>query len=332
MEKHPFFMKKTPEPGAELHPLYEGLQQLKYDPDENTPEELANAYKEDGNFNFKYKNYRLAIIAYTEGLKVKCRDNEINANLHNNRAAANYFLKNYRSSLRDCELALKHKPDYSKVLLRAANCCLELENYEKALSYCDRILEKDVKNEMILEIRRKCLAKKKEKDRNVRKKQQEEKKKRQAEQKLCQEIAIRNVKVENGFLSIGKLEPKFPELVNHRVRIGTDGRLVWPVVFLYPEYKTMDFIQSFHEDSVFVEHLEEVFSARPEWDKEGKYKIGSLCVYFEDGNKCKVHRVDVNKTLGEILQTKEYLLRGGTPTFIIFAENSHAQKSFLEKY
>lgn len=31
-------MKKTPEPGEELHPLYEGLQQLKYDPNENTPE------------------------------------------------------------------------------------------------------------------------------------------------------------------------------------------------------------------------------------------------------------------------------------------------------
>lgn len=38
MEKHPFFMKNAPEPGSELHPLYEGLQKLKYDPDENTPE------------------------------------------------------------------------------------------------------------------------------------------------------------------------------------------------------------------------------------------------------------------------------------------------------
>lgn len=38
MEKHPFFMKKHPEPGDDLHPLYEGLQQLKYDPEENTPE------------------------------------------------------------------------------------------------------------------------------------------------------------------------------------------------------------------------------------------------------------------------------------------------------
>lgn len=40
MEKHPFFMKRTPEPGEELSPLMEGLQQLKYGEDENTPEGL----------------------------------------------------------------------------------------------------------------------------------------------------------------------------------------------------------------------------------------------------------------------------------------------------
>lgn len=38
MDKHPFFMKKAPEVGDELSPLMEGLQQLKYDENENTPE------------------------------------------------------------------------------------------------------------------------------------------------------------------------------------------------------------------------------------------------------------------------------------------------------
>lgn len=37
MEKHPFFMTKFPENG-EVHPLLEGMQQLKYDENENTPE------------------------------------------------------------------------------------------------------------------------------------------------------------------------------------------------------------------------------------------------------------------------------------------------------
>lgn len=58
--------------------------------------ELAINYKEDGNFNFKYKKYRLAILSYTEGLKTQCKDDNIRAQLYNNRAAAHYMLKNYR--------------------------------------------------------------------------------------------------------------------------------------------------------------------------------------------------------------------------------------------
>lgn len=57
--------------------------------------ELANIYKEDGNFNFKHKNYRLAVLSYTEGIKLHCED-EIKALLLNNRSAAQFYLKNYR--------------------------------------------------------------------------------------------------------------------------------------------------------------------------------------------------------------------------------------------
>lgn len=37
MEKHPFFMKEIPESG-EVSPLMEGLQQLKYSEEDNTPD------------------------------------------------------------------------------------------------------------------------------------------------------------------------------------------------------------------------------------------------------------------------------------------------------
>ena len=37
MEQHPFFMKKMPEEGEPLPPLLEAFQQIKYDPDENSP-------------------------------------------------------------------------------------------------------------------------------------------------------------------------------------------------------------------------------------------------------------------------------------------------------
>lgn len=96
MDKHPFFMKKPPEIGDELHPMLEGLQQLKYDPMENTTEDLAATYKEDGNFYLKHKKLRMAIYSYTEGIKLKCQNEELNSILYNNRSASQFFLKNYR--------------------------------------------------------------------------------------------------------------------------------------------------------------------------------------------------------------------------------------------
>ena len=80
----------------------QGLQDLKYSPDENSPEELAKNYKEDGNFNFKCKKYRFATASYTEGLKVKCGVKEVDTALLTNRAAAQFHVANYRSRLIDC--------------------------------------------------------------------------------------------------------------------------------------------------------------------------------------------------------------------------------------
>jgi hypothetical protein len=57
---------------------------------------LAAAYKEDGNYNFKLKKYRLAVMSYTEGLRQQCGDSHLESELYNNRAAAHFFLTNYR--------------------------------------------------------------------------------------------------------------------------------------------------------------------------------------------------------------------------------------------
>ena len=98
MANHPFF-KKQFEDGEELSPLMQGLQDLKYSVDENTPEELAKNYKEDGNFNFKCKKYRFAVASYTEGLRHKCSDNELNTQLLTNRAAAQFHIGKVRKRL-----------------------------------------------------------------------------------------------------------------------------------------------------------------------------------------------------------------------------------------
>lgn len=100
MEQHPFFMTKEPDPSEEPSPLVEGLQNLRYDPDDNTPEELAEKHKEDGNFNFKCRKYRFAILCYQEGLKLNFQNNVLRAQMLNNVSASHYFLKNHRYSIK----------------------------------------------------------------------------------------------------------------------------------------------------------------------------------------------------------------------------------------
>ena len=126
-----------------MPPLMQGLQDLKYSPDENTPEELAKSYKEDGNFNFKCKKYRFAVASYTEGLKAKCCDTELNTQLLTNRAASQYHIGNYRSSLIDCQAALHLTPGHLKAVVRGAQCHSKMKHWAECRDWCDRGLELD---------------------------------------------------------------------------------------------------------------------------------------------------------------------------------------------
>lgn len=45
-----------------------------------------------------------------------------------------------RSSLRDCQAALKIQPNYIKALNRAAQCCQKMNKLELCIAYCDKIL------------------------------------------------------------------------------------------------------------------------------------------------------------------------------------------------
>ncbi|XP_044741335.1 DNA polymerase interacting tetratricopeptide repeat-containing, protein of 47 kDa [Chrysoperla carnea] len=333
-EKHPFFMKNAPTGNEELSPLMEGLQKLKYDPEENTPAELAQAYKEDGNFNFKYKKYRLAILAYTEGLRAKSGNDEIDSTLYNNRAACHYFLQNYRSSLRDCQQALKLKPGYTKAIIRAANCAYKINQYDRCIEYCDEILLGAPENKEILDLRHKAISDKKLFERDIRKKQALEKSRKLEETKLLNEIEKRGFKIESTkgtkIFNLAELEPTFPEIAQHRVYINNEDNLVWPVILLYPEFKTMDFIQEFNETSTFEDHLSEILIIPPEWDYDRKYHLNNIRIYFENKAKQKMIHVDLKKTLKAVLLHKEYIITGGVPSFLIFVKDSPAEKKYLE--
>lgn len=332
MEKHPFFMSKAPEPGEELSPLMQGIQQLKYDEDENTPEDLAKAYKDDGNFHFKCMKYRHAIIAYTEGLKKKCNDGDLNAQLYNNRGAANFFLKNYRSSLNDCLAALKLKENYPKALHRAAECLFHLRQYDNCIQYCDKIIENDKSNKAFQELRSKAINSKRLAERDRRKLIAAEKKDEKQGMELLDAVRSRGIRFkgkDSSVLKLSDLEPQFPEAVKSQVHLDENGKLTWPVILMYPEYKLTDFIQSFHEDEIFTNILSEVFADHPEWDHEKKYTLDRVRVYFEDENE-RVHHIPKKWTLGKALTHSQYCLQGGTPGFMILVAGSDAEKLYVK--
>ncbi|KAG7189642.1 hypothetical protein KM043_017322 [Ampulex compressa] len=333
MEKHPFFMKSVPEPGEELSPLMEGLQQLKYGEDENTPEELAKNYKEDGNFNYKYKKYRLAILSYTEGIRTKCKDQDLMAQLYNNRAAAHFMIKNYRSSLNDCKQALKLKPKYDKALNRAATSCFQVKDFEQCIDLCNRLLDESPTDKAILDLKTQALAARERLRRDQRKQQKLEKKLDKEEEKLLEIIESKNIQLETigrtKNLVLKDLEPKIPQIAQNKVHLDAEDKLVWPVMIIYPEVLQTDFIQSFHEDVLFVDQLEQLFSEPPEWDSQGRYTVNNINVYFECKKKRSVHKVNINQSLATILSHKRFIVLGGTPAFLIFVKSSKAEEHFL---
>lgn len=332
MDKHPFFMKSVPENG-EMSPLAEGLAKLKYDPEDNTPLELATNYKEDGNFNFKHKNYRLAILGYTEGIKQRCDDKEMNASLYNNRAAAHWHLKNYRSALFDSEKALSFNADHSKARLRAAKSALEVAKYESCIQHCQLILGTQPQDKEVIELLATARKKRIVRERDQRKKERKVAKCDEQKEEVIKAIVKRGIKISNcddeDDIDLSKLEPCLPGGHNNDIVHLVDGVLMWPLLFLYPEYQMTDFVRACPENGPLLNQLEQLFPA--EWDKGNKYNCDTVNVYFEGYDKMP-HIVDPKKNLGDLLKSKYFELKAGTPAFMILLRGSQIESRFLESY
>ncbi|XP_008581450.1 PREDICTED: tetratricopeptide repeat protein 4, partial [Galeopterus variegatus] len=246
-EKIPLFMKKAPsEIDPKENPDLACLQSIIFD-EERSPEEQAKTYKDEGNDYFKEKDYKKAVISYTEGLKKKCADPDLNAVLYTNRAAAQYYLGNFRSALNDVTAARKLKPGHMKAIVRGALCHLELKHFAEAVNWCDEGLQIDAKEKKLLEMRAKA-----------------DKLKVGHSQQPIGIMKARNIKLVSeaagedggsaseglGALFLDGLSSENPYAA--KLSVDDQGRLNWPVLFLYPEYAQSDFISAFHEDSRYL--------------------------------------------------------------------------------
>ncbi|XP_039743138.1 tetratricopeptide repeat protein 4 isoform X1 [Pteropus medius] len=341
-EKIPLFMKKTPSDiDPEENPDLACLQSIIFD-DERSPEEQAKTYKDEGNDYFKEKDYKKAVISYSEGLKKKCGDADLNAVLYTNRAAAQYYLGNFRSALNDVTAARKLKPCHLKAIIRGALCHLELKNFAEALNWCDEGLQIDAKEKKLLEMRAKADKLKRTEQRDIRKAKLKEKKEQNQNKALLQAIKDRNIRLVSEAASededsasedLGELFLDGLSLENPygaRLSVDDQGRLSWPVLLLYPEYAQSDFISTFHEDSRFIDHLMVMFGEMPSWDLEQKYCPDNLEVYFEDEDRAELYQVPPKSTLLQVLQHPRYFVKALTPTFLVCVGSSPFCRNYLQ--
>ncbi|XP_067627295.1 DNA polymerase interacting tetratricopeptide repeat-containing, protein of 47 kDa [Eurosta solidaginis] len=336
MEKHPFFMKKAPQPGDEVHPMFEGLQKLKYDPEENTAEELALNYKEDGNFYMKHKKFRTAIYSFTEGLKAKCEKSEVKSVLYNNRSAAQYFLKNYRSALSDAQRALEYNPNYKKARWRAAQCAYFLDKFEVCTQLCDEILERDADNNVARDLLKKNKNKKLELERNQRKEAAETKKRLTRLQHLIDTLQRRNIKFDdqkkNSPITEELLRPKLLPIEDYPLHLDDDNEtLIWPAAFSYPEFLFSDFQQELCENVIMDDCINDMFKEPLPCDKSNSYRAGNLNVFYENRKVGCVHKVDLSKTIKEIVNEKGFFVTGGSLLFYIVPKNSRIETEFVNQ-
>ncbi|XP_068238262.1 tetratricopeptide repeat protein 4-like [Palaemon carinicauda] len=301
---------------------------------------VAQNYKEEGIVQFKYKKYRLAVANFSEGLKQKCPDSELNAQLHNNRAAAHCHLGNYRSAVKDCEKAIKFNPKYLKAIIRAVECTTKLKSWDEVISWCDIGLQIDAGDQKLKSTRQNAVKEKKLQERDARKKAQEEKKVQLEEVQLIQAIQNRGIKLGSknlegsSSIKLSDLEPCHPVAQGSCVHFGENGELLWPVMFIYPEYQETDFIQEFSENDCIADHLDVMFGpdASPApWDSDHKYVSKNLRVFFEDKDN-KLCKVDTRCSLLQVLTNPRYSVQGGTPGLIVVVEGSKFMSEFINKY
>jgi tetratricopeptide (TPR) repeat protein len=116
-------------------------------PNEEQEKELtADDYKEKGNQCVKEKNYKEAIVHYSNGLRKSPADYF----LYSNRSFAYLKLKQYYYALCDADRVIMERPDFVKGYFRKAEVLRETFQYDEALLNYGRALKLEPTNDVII--------------------------------------------------------------------------------------------------------------------------------------------------------------------------------------
>ncbi|GKE68150.1 hypothetical protein Tco_1526222, partial [Tanacetum coccineum] len=159
---------------------------------------------------------------------------------------------------------------------RAAKASLSLNKLVEAKDYCDKGLNQNSDNEELKKLKKQINS------------QILERKQREAQVSKALTAAKDLVSaIEDRGLKIGKA--MFQELTGLKKPILDKDRILhWPVLLLYAEVMSSDFIEDFCETDMFTAHLDLIsFLTHAEslpWDKENAYTRDAIELYYEAGS------------------------------------------------
>ncbi|GAU27545.1 hypothetical protein TSUD_29780 [Trifolium subterraneum] len=228
-------------------------------------ESSALELKEKGNQYVKMgkKHYSDATDCYTRAINQKALTDSETSILFSNRAHVNLLLGNFRRALNDANDALKLNPSSIKAIYRAAKASVSLNLLDEAQDYCQMGLHLDPKNEELKKLEYQIGLKILENEKHE-----------------AQEIVSA---MENRGLKIGKA--MYRELTGLKKPVLDKSNILhWPVLLLYAEVMSSDFIEDFCETDMFS--LANVFADDQPlpWDVENNYKREFIELYYEAGS------------------------------------------------
>ncbi|CAN1341962.1 Tetratricopeptide repeat protein 4 homolog [Linum perenne] len=247
--------------------------------------------KEQGNQYVKMgkKHYSDAIDCYTRAINQKALSDLETSLLYSNRAHVNLLLGNYRRALTDAEEAIKLFPSNVKAFYRAAKASLSLNLLSEAKSFSEKGLELDSSNVELDKLVRQISDLKVQQD------------KREAEaNNAVAEAKELLAAFDNRGLKMGIA--MYRELVGLRKPLLDKNKLLhWPVLLLYAEVMSSDFIEDFCEIDIVL--------PLP-WDTENNYTREAIELYYEAGSgvclpKTKVLKYLLEGTAGANLESEK---------------------------
>lgn len=298
LNRMPFFMTHLDESngdGGENMEL-EALKAMAY---EGEPHEIAENFKNQGNDLYKAKRFKDARDVYEKGIDIKCDDDKINEALFSNKAMCELELKNYRSCINNCKLALNLNPKNIKCYFRMGKAFFALDKLDESIEAVQFGLKVDSEAKALLGLLETISKRDNDRKAYKKKREQEEQRKKDLESFLSDALILRNVKnittnQKSEFLNEAKIQLEDP--------LDFESQMIYPTIIMYPTTNEFDFVAETGELSSIQDILALVMNRPSEWfDMPGHKNFSSkkLLAYMETeagglikaGKKLNVHDI-----------------------------------------